>query len=276
MILEPLVQDRRLELWDDTHIPVGGDWRRNIDDGVRRAGVALLLVTGGYLASRFIMEEELPALVAHGVRLVPVLVGDCLWDQEPLLAAVQWVGDPGRDGPLAAAKRREVDGRIVQACRALLQVAPVAGPPPGPPGRFPLGALERVVALVPGAAGPLDGVPVLPAGYLERAELGGLRAALLGAGAVGVTGDVPGLGMYGQGGIGKSVLAAAAAHDPVVRAHFPDGVFWVTAGEAPDLAGLQAGLLARVGASVGAAVGGRGGGPAAAGAGRAAGAAGNR
>ena len=45
------------------------------------------------------------------------------------------------------------------------------------------------------------------------------------------------------------MLAAAAAHDPVVRAHFPDGVFWVTAGEAPDLAGLQAGLLSRLGAA---------------------------
>ena len=65
---------------------------------------------------------------------------------------------------------------------------------------------------------------------------------------VGVTGNVPGMGMYGQGGIGKTVLAAAAAHDPVVRAHFPDGVFWVTAGEQPDLAGLQAALLSRLGA----------------------------
>ena len=55
--------------------------------------------------------------------------------------------------------------------------------------------------------------------------------------------------MYGQGGIGKTVLAAAAARDPVVRAHFPDGVFWVTAGEQPDLVGLQAGLLSRLGAA---------------------------
>ena len=67
--------------------------------------------------------------------------------------------------------------------------------------------------------------------------------------AVGLTGDVPGLGMYGQGGIGKTVLAAAAAHDPEVRAHFPDGVFWVTAGEQADLAGLQAGLLSWLGAA---------------------------
>ena len=81
-------------------------------------GPALLLVTGSYLASRFIMEEELPALVAHGVRLVPVLVEDCLRDHEPLLAAVQWAHDPGREGPLAApADPREVTGRIVRACR---------------------------------------------------------------------------------------------------------------------------------------------------------------
>src|SRR6185312_14916506 len=122
---------------------------------------------------------------------------------------------------------------------------------PRPPELVPAEPPGQVVALAPGPAGPLHGVPGLPGGYLERGELGGLRAALLGAGAgaVVLTGVVPGVGVYGQGGIGKTVLAAAAAHDPVVRAHFPDGVFWVTAGEAPDLAGLQAGLLARLGAA---------------------------
>ena len=90
VMLAPDVRNHELVLWDDTHIPVGDDWRRDIDGGVRRAGVALLLVTGSYLASGFIMEEELPALVAHGVRLVPVLVEDCLWDCEPLLASVIW------------------------------------------------------------------------------------------------------------------------------------------------------------------------------------------
>ena len=90
------------------------------------------------------------------------------------------------------------------------------------------------MALAPGPAGPLHGVPALPAGYLERARAGRPAGGAAGGWgrAVGVTGDVPGLGLHGQGGIGKTVLAAAAAHDPVVRAHFPDGVFWVTAGEA--------------------------------------------
>ena len=138
-ILAPLVRNRRLELWDDTHIPVGGDWRRDIDDGVRRAGAALLLVTGSYLASRFIMEEELPALVAHGVRLVPVLVGDCLWEQEPLLAAVQWAptrAGTGRWRPLTGGRwPGGSSGRAASCWRSPRW----PGRRPAPPGRFRLG-----------------------------------------------------------------------------------------------------------------------------------------
>ena len=249
-ILAPLVRNRRLGLWDDTHIPAGDDWRRDIDDGVRRAGAALLLVTGSYLDSRFIMEEELPALVAHGVRLVPVLAEDCMWDHEPQLATVKWAHDPGRDGPLEAADPREVTGRIVQACRKLLEVAPAAGQPT-PAAEPTLAGVpsDEVTVLAPGPPGSLDGVPALPTGYLERDELDSVRTALLGAGAVGLTGEVHALGMYGQGGIGKTVLAAAAARDQVVQAYFPDGLFWVRAGEQPDLIGLQADLLSRLGAA---------------------------
>ena len=187
-MLAPLVRNRGLELWDDTHIPAGNDWRRDIDEGVRRAGVALLLISGGYLASRFVMEEELPALVAHRARLVPVLVGDCLWDQEPLLASVQWAHDPGRDGALVAADPREVNGRIVRACRKLMELAPARAGPPQPAESAPVGvAPGEVMALPQGLAGPMREVPTLPGGYLERGELDSLRAALVraGPGAVG-------------------------------------------------------------------------------------------
>src|SRR5262249_32958630 len=149
--------------------------------------------------------------------------------QEPLLASVQWAHDPGRDGALAAAEAREVDGRIVRACRKLMELVPAAGRPAQPGETAPVGGAPREgVARAPGRAGQLYEVPALPGGYLERGELDSLRAALVGAGAgaVGLTGDVHAFGLHGQGGIGKTVLAAAAAHDPVVRKHFPDGVFW--------------------------------------------------
>ena len=41
--------------------------------------------------------------------------------------------------------------------------------------------------------------------------------------------------IQGLGGIGKSVLAAALAHEPEIRDRFPDGVLWVTLGQQPDL-----------------------------------------
>jgi hypothetical protein len=42
--------------------------------------------------------------------------------------------------------------------------------------------------------------------------------------------------IHGLGGIGKSVLAAAIACDPVIKKRFPDGVYWIGAlGHEPDL-----------------------------------------
>ena len=38
-----------------------------------------------------------------------------------------------------------------------------------------------------------------------------------------------------MGGIGKSTLAAALAHDPEVQDRFPDGVLWATLGQQPEL-----------------------------------------
>ena len=41
--------------------------------------------------------------------------------------------------------------------------------------------------------------------------------------------------IYGLGGIGKSVIASALAHDPDVQQFLPDGVLWATLGQNPDL-----------------------------------------
>ena len=81
-----------------------------------------------------------------------------------------------------------------------------------------------------------------------RAELAALREALLAEGdAVGITGRA--VGLHGQGGIGKTILAAAVARDRELRRHFPDGVFWVTVGEDADVVALQIVQLERLGAA---------------------------
>ncbi|RMF29395.1 MAG: hypothetical protein D6759_13920, partial [Chloroflexi bacterium] len=79
-------------------------------------------------------------------------------------------------------------------------------------------------------------IPDLPEHYLPRQEeLAQVRAMLLeGDGAtVGI------VGVRGMGGIGKSVLAAALARDPDVRAAFPDGVVWLPLGREPNLTARQ-------------------------------------
>lgn len=53
--------------------------------------------------------------------------------------------------------------------------------------------------------------------------------------------------IYGLGGIGKSVLAAAMAHDPEVQGQFVDGVLWATLGQNPDLLPLLSGWIQALG-----------------------------
>jgi NB-ARC domain len=94
----------------------------------------------------------------------------------------------------------------------------------------------------------LHGVPELPPHYLPReADLAGLKQKLLAGGAnVGITGQSSAVGVQGMGGIGKTVLAAALAHDWEVRQAFPDGIYWLTIGQKPKLLELQNQLLGQV------------------------------
>jgi hypothetical protein len=97
----------------------------------------------------------------------------------------------------------------------------------------------------PRSMGKLYGVPELPPHYLPReANLTGLKRKLLsGDASVAITGQGQALGVQGMGGIGKSVLAAALARDSEVRQTFPDGIYWLTIGQKPNLLDLENQLL---------------------------------
>ena len=73
--------------------------------------------------------------------------------------------------------------------------------------------------------------PSLPAYYIPRSEeLRRLKAAL-GLNGEPVSPEPLALtAMHGMGGVGKTVLATALAHDPNVQATFPDGILWASLG----------------------------------------------
>jgi len=90
----------------------------------------------------------------------------------------------------------------------------------------------------------LRGVPPFPVNFVPReAELTPLKRNLLEQAVAQHVITTSRHGLHAQGGIGKTVLATALAHDPEVRQAFPDGIYWVTLGQEPNLLALQETLL---------------------------------
>lgn len=113
--------------------------------------------------------------------------------------------------------------------------------------------LENLVRQLSEHAAPMGkivGVPSLPGHLLARKDrLRSLKDALLSdlQQPVVVTGVAARVGVYGMGGIGKSVLANLLARDIEVRRAFPEGIFWVPLGTEPDLVELQRNLAHELG-----------------------------
>lgn len=61
--LRPLVAAGTITIWSDEDTKVGQFWRRQINEAIGRARVALLLVSPSYLDSDFVTADELPALI---------------------------------------------------------------------------------------------------------------------------------------------------------------------------------------------------------------------
>lgn len=95
-LLEHLEVVRRFEgvdVWTDDLIEPGSKWRDEIDRGLGGADVAILLVSPSFLASRFIQDMAVPALLelhsAQGLIVVPVILRDCAWQEHPALERFQ-------------------------------------------------------------------------------------------------------------------------------------------------------------------------------------------
>lgn len=75
--------------WDDTKISTGMLWKKEIDNALSSANVAILLVSSDFLASDFIMKYELPTLLKsaklNGTKILPVIVTPCAYEDSHLV-----------------------------------------------------------------------------------------------------------------------------------------------------------------------------------------------
>jgi hypothetical protein len=121
--LRPLERSGSVDLWVDTKLNAGDSWREELDRAVRQARVAVLLVSADFLASDFIVDNELPPLLlrakAEGARILSVILSACGFTRNSDLARLQAINDPAR--PLSSMSRGEREALWDTVAREIIQ-----------------------------------------------------------------------------------------------------------------------------------------------------------
>lgn len=97
--LKDLERKGMIDLWSDTKIVPGANWREEIRRAIETASVGVLLVSADFLASQFIAEDELPPLLkaaeTRGTVILSVILSPCGFDFSPL-SQFQAANDPSK------------------------------------------------------------------------------------------------------------------------------------------------------------------------------------
>jgi hypothetical protein len=119
--LKPLVRDDEIDVWDDTKIRPGSEWRDEIREAINSARVAILLVSADFLASDFIATHELPPLLSaaeqRGTAILPLILSPCRFSNIETIARFQAVNEPSR--PLSSMTRRNQEETLVKVSEAI-------------------------------------------------------------------------------------------------------------------------------------------------------------
>jgi hypothetical protein len=204
------------DVWLDTaEIEGGASWTDDIEAAIDRCDVGLTLLSPGSYQSQICRAEQLRCL-RKAKRVIPLLV------------------HATSERPLHLEHLNYRDFTPAANYSASLQVL--------------LSDIEDgEAANLPDAfRATFNSAPPLPPAYVVRyEELQQLRSAVVGEDG---RPQIALTAVWGMGGVGKSVLAAALCQDEVVQAAFPDGIFWIEVGqEARELVTRIADTGARLG-----------------------------
>jgi hypothetical protein len=96
--LKPFERESVLVCWSDTRIKSGDKWKDEIARNLEDAVIAVLLISADFLASDFIVNNELPPILLKaetaGLRVLPVIVKPCGFTRNRVLGAFQSANDP--------------------------------------------------------------------------------------------------------------------------------------------------------------------------------------
>lgn len=109
------------DVWDDTRIKAGSQWREEIRGALAETKVAILLISADFLASPFIATDELPPLLQaakeDGATILPVIISPCRFERMESLSRFQSVNDPRK--PLVKLRRGNREEVLDAVARAV-------------------------------------------------------------------------------------------------------------------------------------------------------------
>lgn len=116
--LKPIEREGIIDLWDDTKIAAGVQWKDAIMNALTSARVAVLLVSADFLASDFIAEHELPTLLeraqAGGTTIILVILSPSIFSSTSL-SAFQAINAPNRPvSSMTRTKQEQVFAVVAQ------------------------------------------------------------------------------------------------------------------------------------------------------------------
>lgn len=96
--LKPLEKENLIDCWSDKKIRTGDKWKPEVMSNLENAAVAVLLISADFLASDFIINQELPPLLlsaeTKGLRILPVILKPCGFLRDKSLSSIQSLNDP--------------------------------------------------------------------------------------------------------------------------------------------------------------------------------------
>lgn len=86
--LKPIERKKNIKVWDDTRIQPGENWLVEIKRNIESAAAAILLISADFLASEFIANSELPAMLkmaqSSGTKIFPIIIKPCAYSESEL------------------------------------------------------------------------------------------------------------------------------------------------------------------------------------------------
>jgi hypothetical protein len=126
--LKPIERDTPVDIWDDSRIEPGANWRQVIENALNTATAAIMLVSADFLASDFVMNDEVPTLLRNaenrGTVIMPLIVSPSLFAQSAL-SGFQTLNSLA--APLSKLSSHQRDEVLVQAATSVGAIARASG-----------------------------------------------------------------------------------------------------------------------------------------------------